>query len=245
LPHPNILKSFYGFVGLTGYHCKFVKNYEKIATPLTALLKKNSFTWTPVVAQDFQSLKMAMFTTPVLALPDFTKTFVLECDASGKGIGVVLMQEGRPLAFTSKQLSERNMGKSIYEKEMLAILHVVDLWRPYLLGQRFQIKTNHQSLKYFLEQRISSPEQQKWVIKLFGYDYEIIYKKGIDNVVADALSRKYEDEGSLFSLSFIVPDWLQAIRQEWLQDPKSSQLIQQLQSNAPASLGYSWLHEEF
>jgi hypothetical protein len=95
---------------------------------------------------------------------------------------------------------------------MLAILHAVELWRPYLLGQRFQIKTDHQSLKYFLEQRIFSQEQQKWVTKLFGYDYEIIYKKGKDNVVADALSRKYEDEGSLFSLSFIVPDWLQAVR---------------------------------
>ena len=111
---------------------------------------------------------------------------------------------------------------------MLAILHVVDFWRPYPLGKLFQIKIDHQSLKYFLEQRLSSPEQQKWVTKLFGYDYEIIYKKGKDNVVADALSRKYEDEGSLFSLSFIVPDWLQVVRQEWLQDPKSSQLIQQL-----------------
>jgi hypothetical protein len=132
------------------------------------------------------------------------------------------------LAFTSKQLFERNLGKSIYEKEMLAILHVMDLWHTYLLGQRFQIKTDHQSLKHFLEQCIFSLEQQKWVTKLFGYDYEIIYKKGKDNVAADALSRKYEDEGSFFSLSFIVLDWLQAIRQEWLQDPKSSQLIQKL-----------------
>jgi hypothetical protein len=82
------------------------------------------------------------------------------------------------------------------------------------------------------------------VTKLFGYDYEIIYKKGKDNVVVDELSCKYEYEGFLFSLSFIVPDWLQAVRQEWLQDPKSSQLIQQLQSNAPASPGYSWLHDE-
>jgi hypothetical protein len=227
-PHPNTLKSLCGFLGLTEYYRKFVKNYGKITTSLTTLLKKNSFTWTPAAAQDFQTLKMAMCTTPVLALPNFTKTFMLECDASGKGIGTVLMQEGRPLAFTNKQLSERNMGKSIYEKEMLAILHVMDLWRPYLLGQRFQIKTDHQSVKYFLEQRISSPKQKKWVTKLFGYDYEIIYKKGKDNVVVDALSQKYEDEGSLSSLSFIVLDWLQAIRQEWLQDPKSSQLIHQL-----------------
>jgi hypothetical protein len=132
------------------------------------------------------------------------------------------------LAFTSKQLSERNLGKSIYEKEMVAIIHVIDLCCPYLLGQCFQIKIDHQSLKYFLEQRISSPEQQKWVTKLFGYDYEIIYKNDKDNVVADALPQKYEDEGSLFPLSFIVPDWLQVILQEWLQDPKSLHLIQQL-----------------
>jgi hypothetical protein len=118
-------------------------------------------------------------------------------------------------------------------------MHTVDLWCPYLLGQRFQIKTDHQSLKYFLEQLISSPEQQKWVTKLFGYDYEIIYKKDKDNVVADALFRKYEDEGSLFSLSFIVPDWLQAVCQEWLHDPKSLHLIQQLQSNSPVSPWYS------
>jgi hypothetical protein len=82
------------------------------------------------------------------------------------------------------------------------------------------------------------------VTKLFGYDYEIIYKKGKDNVVADALFQKYEDEGSLFSLSFVVPDWFQAIHQEWLQDPKSSHLIKQLQSNALASPRYSWLHDE-
>jgi hypothetical protein len=111
---------------------------------------------------------MTMCTTPVLALPDFTMNFVLECDASGKGIGAVLMQEGQTLAFTNKQLSERNLGKSIDEKEMLAIMHAMDIWHPYILGKLFQIKTDHQSLKYFLEQRLSSPEQQKWVTKLFG-----------------------------------------------------------------------------
>jgi hypothetical protein len=223
--HPKTLKILRVFLGLTGYYRKFVKNYRKIAAPITALLKKNSFTWTPAATQDFQTLNMAMCTTSVLALPDFTKTFVLECDALGKGIDTVLMQEGQTLAFTSKQLSERNLGKPIYEKEMLAILHVVDVWHPYLLGQCFQIKTDNQSLNYFMKQRISSPEQQKWVTKLFGYDYEIIYKKGKDNVVENALSQKYEEEGSLFSLSFIVPDWLQDVRKEWLQDPKSSHLI--------------------
>jgi hypothetical protein len=93
-PHPKTLKILHGFLGLTWYYHKFVKNYGKIAAPLTAFLRKNSFPWTPAATQAFQTLKTTMCTTPVLALPDFTKTFVLECDASGKGINTVLMQEG-------------------------------------------------------------------------------------------------------------------------------------------------------
>jgi hypothetical protein len=95
----------------------------------------------------------------VLTLLDFTKTFVLECDASRKWIKAVLMKDGRSLAFTNKQISDKNLGQSIYEKEMLAILHVVDLLCPYLLGQCFQIKIDHKSLNYFLEQIISSPKK--------------------------------------------------------------------------------------
>jgi hypothetical protein len=133
-PHPKTVKRLCGFLGLIGYYRKFFKNYGNIAAPLTTLLKKNSFNWTPAAAQAFQTLKMAMCTTPVLTLPDFTKTFFLECDVSGKGIGVVLMQEGWPLAFTIKQMSKRNLGKSIYEKEILAIMHVVAIWRPFFIG---------------------------------------------------------------------------------------------------------------
>jgi hypothetical protein len=125
----------------------------------------------------------------------------------------------RPLEFFLYQ--QTTVQREIWENQSmkkfgkcLAILHAVDIWCPYLLGKCFQIKIDNQSLKYFLEQHLSSLEKQKWVTNLFGYDYEIIYNKGKDNVVADELSRKYEDEGPLFCLSFIVSDWLQAIHQE-------------------------------
>jgi hypothetical protein len=114
-------------LGLIGYYRKFVRNYGKIVAPLISLFKKNAFTWTPTVDHSFQALKDSMCSTLVIALTGFTKTFVLECYASRKGIGVILMQDGRPLAFTNKQLSERHLGQSIYGNEMLAILHVVDL----------------------------------------------------------------------------------------------------------------------
>jgi hypothetical protein len=139
-PLPKTLKSLRGFLGLMGYYHKFVQNYGKIAAPLTALLKNNAFTWTLATDQSFHTLKEAMCTTLILELPDFTKTFVLECDASGKGIGAVLMQDGRPLAFTSKQLSERHLGQSIYEKEMLAILHVMDIWHLISWGNVSRLK---------------------------------------------------------------------------------------------------------
>lgn len=111
-----------------------------------------------------------MCTTPILVMSDFTKTFITEYNASNKVIGVELMQEGHPLAFTYKQLCNKNLGKSTYEKEMMAILHAVDTCHLYLIGQCFQIKTNHHSLKYLLEQCFSSSMQQKWVTKMLGYD---------------------------------------------------------------------------
>jgi hypothetical protein len=146
------LKCLRVFLGLIGYYRKFVHHYGKISKPLIDLLKKNAFHWTHVIEQAFTELKRAMCTTLVLTAPNFNKiTFVMESDASGTSIGIVLTQYGQPLSFTSQALSGRNLGRSTYEKEMMAILHAVQTWRPYLLRHHFQIKTDHHSLKYFLE----------------------------------------------------------------------------------------------
>jgi hypothetical protein len=115
-PRPKTLKRLHGFLVLICYYIKFVKNYVKIVAPFTSLLRKNAFVWSEVAEQAFSALKDAMCTTPVLVVPDFTNIFVLECDAFGRGLGAVLMQEGHPFTFTSKQLWDYNFGKSTYDK---------------------------------------------------------------------------------------------------------------------------------
>jgi hypothetical protein len=105
-PRSKTLNILHGFLGLTGCYRNFFHNYGNIVAPLTSLLKKNDFAWTSVEDHAFQALKDVIFSTPILELLEFTKIFILECDASRKGIGVILMQNGRPLAFTRKQLAE-------------------------------------------------------------------------------------------------------------------------------------------
>lgn len=158
---PKTLKGLRGFLGLAGYYRKFVKNFGIIARPLTNMLKTGGFEWSPDSEVAFEALKQALITTPILALPDFTKEFVVECDASGIGIGAVLSQGGHPIAFLSKTLAPKHQALSVYDKEMLAVVFAVQHWRPYLLGHHFQILTNHKTIEYFLGQRITTPTQQK------------------------------------------------------------------------------------
>ena len=167
-----------------------MQNYGILARPLTTLLKKGQFRWNDEAEVAFITLKKAMTSTPTLAMPNFQETFTIEADASGDGIGAVLSQQGKPIAFMSRALGVTKKTWSTYAKEMLAIVEAIRTWRPYILGKKFIIQTDQQSLKYFVEQRVATPEQQKWVAKLMGYDYEIVYKPGRDNSAADSLSRK-------------------------------------------------------
>lgn len=196
-PTPQSVRAVRRFLGLTGYYRKFIRNYGLIAAPLTQLLKKDKFHWTTSAEAAFLKLKNAMTSAPVLALPDFSKTFVIECDASSCGMDAVLMQDGRPIAYLSMAFNTAQLGLSTYEKEMEAILFAVRKWRPYLTGRQFIIRTNHQSLRYLLTQKVHTPAQQRWLVKLLGYNFQLEYKYGHHNKAADALSRVFEDSTCL------------------------------------------------
>ncbi|KAL2230686.1 UNVERIFIED_CONTAM: Transposon Ty3-G Gag-Pol polyprotein [Sesamum indicum] len=213
-PVPSNVKALRGFLGLTGYYRRFIKDYGSISRPLTALLKKDAFGWNPEADEAFNQLKKVMTTAPVLSMPDFSKPFIVETDASGKGIGAVLMQEGKPIAYLSKALAARNLGLSTYEKEFLALLLAVTKWKHYLLGNHFIIKTDQRSLKHILDQRVDSMLQQKWVTKLLGLSYEVQYKKGTENRAADALSRMDQviDTQHSCAISTHVPMWMQEVK---------------------------------
>jgi hypothetical protein len=141
-PIPKNVKGVRGFLGLTGYYRKFIRNYGKVARPLTSLTKKDAFTWNDETHKAFETLKKSLISAPVLALPDFTKEFTIECDASGVGIGAILTQDKRPIAYFSKALGVRNVAKSAYEKELMAVVLAIQHWRPYLLGRRFTVSTD-------------------------------------------------------------------------------------------------------
>lgn len=176
-PTPSSLKSLRGFLGITGYYCKFIKNYGTVATPLTNLLKKNAFVWNEVVAKAFEELKSVVNNPPVLKLPYFSQPFTIKCDASGRGMGTILMQARQRFTFMSKALKGKTLILSTYKNKLLALVTAVRKWRPYLLGQSFIVKTNQQALKFLLEQRVGTVAQHKWVSKLMGYDFVISYKK--------------------------------------------------------------------
>ncbi|CAN0904661.1 Retrovirus-related Pol polyprotein from transposon 17.6 [Linum grandiflorum] len=155
-PEPQSPKALRGFLGLTGYYRKFVRDYGSIARPLTQMLKKGGFEWSDQPREAFKNLKTAITTAPVLRLPDFTQPFVVECDACANRVGAFLMQEGRAIAYFSQAIQGKSLLLSVYEKEMLALALAVKRWRPYLLGCKFVIRTDQRSLKYLLEQKITT-----------------------------------------------------------------------------------------
>lgn len=164
----------------------------------------------------------------MLALPYYTKPFTLEVDACGQGMRAVLSQEGKPIAYLSKASSGRNLGLSTYDKEFLAILMAVNKWKHYLSPRRFIIKTDHQSLKYLLEQKITTALQQKGMMKLMGFDYEILYKAGRENKAADSLSMRGFEEETSSAITVAIPSWITEVIASYQGDNQCQKIITEL-----------------
>ncbi|KAM0929344.1 hypothetical protein ACQ4PT_001454 [Festuca glaucescens] len=240
---PENVKELRWFLGMTGYYRKFIRGYGVISKNLTGLLKKGvPYTWTSATEESFQALKNALSSAPVLALPDFSKTFIIETDACSRGVGAVLLQEDHPLAFISKALGPRHLGLSTYEKECLAILMAVDKWRSYLQHGEFIIRTDQRSLMHLDDKRLTTSWQHKALTKMLGLQYKIIYKKGVDNRVADALSRHiHGDTEELQVISACRPIWLEAVELGYTKDSEATQRLAQLALSSP--IGNYTLHK--
>ncbi|WVZ84803.1 hypothetical protein U9M48_031790 [Paspalum notatum var. saurae] len=200
---PEIPKEVRGFLGLAGYYRRFIENFSRIAKPMTFLLEKDAeFRWTNARQAGFDELKKRLTTAPVLTLADQQKKFIVYCDASRDGLGCVLMQEGKVIAYASRQLRKHELNYPTHDLELAAVVHALKIWRHYLYGQHCEIYTDHKSLKYIFTQNELNMRQRRWLELIKDYDMEIHYHPGKANVVADALSRK---SYANMALGFMMP----------------------------------------
>ena len=250
-------KALKSFLGLAGFYRRFIKGYATIAAPLVKATTSDTLRWTADTQASFENLKHALSSAPVLALPDFTLPFMVETDAFGVGMGVVLSQQGHPIAYFSKPFSAKLLCSSTYVRELFAITAAIKKWRQYLLGHHFIIVTDHRSLKELLTQVIQTLEQHTYLARLLGYDYEIQYRSGAHNQAADALSWLPENTTSLWVLSVPCLTFFEELQQQLQTQPeyvRKRHDITEQPSNHPAfsissnmilHKGRIWLPEGF
>jgi hypothetical protein len=191
-PPPKNVSEVRSFHGLASFYRRFVKDFSTLAAPLNEIVKKDvGFKWGEKQEQDFAALKEKLTQAPILALPNFSKSFEIECDASNVGIGAVLLQEGHPLAYFSEKLKGAALNYSTYDKELYSLVRALQTWQHYLLPKEFVIHSDHESLKHLKGQGKLNKRHAKWVEFLEQFPYVIKHKKGKSNVVADALSRRH------------------------------------------------------
>ncbi|XP_019056382.1 PREDICTED: uncharacterized protein LOC109116067 [Tarenaya hassleriana] len=191
-PTPTTVGHVRSFYGLASFYRHFVGDFSSLAAPFTSIIKKDkSFEWGEAQERAFNTLKDKLTSAPVLILPDFEKVFELECDASGIGIGAVLMQEKRPVAFFSEKQNGATLNYPTYDKELYSLVRALQTWQHYLLAREFIIHTDHKTLKHLKGQSTLNRRHAKWLEYIETFPYVIKYKKDKDNVVADALLRRH------------------------------------------------------
>ena len=208
-PTPTTPTEVRSFLGLAGYYRRFIEKFASISAPLTRLTQKAAkFQWTDACERSFQLLKDKLTTAPVLTLPEGPDGYVIYCDASGVGLGCVLMQHGKVIAYASRQLRKHEKNYPTHDLELAVVVHALKIWRHYLYGVHVDIYTDHKSLQYIFKQKELNLRQRRWLELLKDYDVDILYHPGKANVVADALSRK-----SMGSLTDVQPEGRDMVRE--------------------------------
>ena len=201
---PKNVAEIRSFLGLAGYYRRFVKDFSSIAAPLTRLTKKEvRFEWDAGCEHAFQELKVRLTSAPILTIPNTEEPYEVYSDASGVGLGCVLMQGGHVVAYASRQLRPHERNYPTHDLELAAVIFALKIWRCYLYGAMFQVFSDHKSLKYLFTQKDLNLRQRRWVEYMEDYDFTLQNHPGKANVVADALSRK--TSGTLASLA--LEDW--------------------------------------
>ena len=203
---PETQKQIKSFLGLTGYYRKFIKDYARVAKPMTNYLKKDKQInkSDPSYINSFEEMKKLMTTHPILKYPDFSKPFKINTDASCYALGAVLIQEGHPVAYASRTLNTHEIRYGTPEKELLAVVWGCKYFRPYIYGKEFLLETDHQALKWLHTKYLGkdlNPRIQRWILSLGEYNIKIDYLKGKDNKIADFLSRINSDTKEINSLT--------------------------------------------
>ncbi|EDW54737.1 GM19302 [Drosophila sechellia] len=198
---PGNVKELRQYLGVASWYRRFVPDFATLVQPLNALLKKQAkWKWEDAHQAAFEAVKARLVADPILACPDFTKTFVLQTDASDYGLGAILTQHSerceRVISYSSRTLNTAERNYSETEKECLAIVWAVRKLRPYLEGYRFKVITDHMALKWLNNIESPSGRIARWALELQQYDFEIAYRKGQLNIVTDALSRQPLQETS-------------------------------------------------
>ncbi|GKF61003.1 putative reverse transcriptase domain-containing protein [Tanacetum coccineum] len=176
------------FLGLAGYYRRFIEGFSKIAKSMAKLTQKGiKFDWGEKEENAFQLIKQKLCNAPILALPEGSKDFMVYCDASHKGLGVVLMQREKVIAYAFRQLKIHEKNYTTHDLELGSVVFNLKIWRHYLYGTKCTVFTDHKILQYILDQKELNMRQRRWLELLNDYDCNIRYHSGKVNVVADAL----------------------------------------------------------